>query len=697
MRLHDIDHLRNVALIGHGQSGKTSLVDAALFAAGAVERLGSVDAGTSASDSDEEEIARRISISLSFLPCEWSGHKINLLDAPGYADFAGEVAAALRVADAAVVAVDAAAGVEVQTERHWAQAVERGLPRLLAITKVDRENTDFGRALADARERLKCNAVALSVPIGSEAAVRGVVDLIANVAYVVSGGRESQGPVPEEMGGELAGYREALIEAAAEADDELMEKYLEEETLSPEEVVRGLRAATIAGKIVPAVAMAAPKMVGVTSLLNAIVANLPSPREAGPIVGRNPRTDQEEQRAADPQAPLSALVFKTTADPYAGRLTYFRVYSGTVHSDSSVYNSTRGQRERVGPLLSPAGKRQEAIPAVSAGDIGLVAKLHTTVTGDTLCDESNPIVLPGIDFPAPVFSVALTAKSRADEDKVGSALARLSEEDPTIQFSMNPDTKESILSGLGDLQLEIAVSRLHKRYGVAVQTGAPKIPYRETVTGEARVQGRFKRQTGGRGQFGDVWIRIEPLPRGKGFEFVDAVKGGVVPRNYIPAVEKGVREAMERGILAGYPLTDLRVTLDDGSHHPVDSSDQAFRIAGSIALQKAAEEAGVTLLEPVMEVEVVVPAEQMGDVIGTLNSKRGSILGMEPRGTSQVVRALVPLGEMANFASELRSLTGGRGTYTMRFSHYQEVPPHIAQGIVEAAKREKEQQQASSR
>ncbi len=697
MRVHDPEHVRNVALVGHGQSGKTSLAEAVLFATGRVERLGSVDEGTTVPDSDPEEVARKISISLAFVPCEHGSYKINLLDTPGYADFAGEVSAALRAVDAAIVVVEASAGVEVQTERYAAMAAERGLPRMVAVTKLDREHTDYGRTLAEVGQRLGCTAVALTLPLGEQLGMRGVVDLVRQVAYVAEGGREREEQIPPELAEVVAEHRERLVEAAAEADDELMEKYLEEESLTPEEMVRGLRGATVAGKIVPAVAVAPTKKIGVRSLLDAIAANLPGPGDRPPVEGKNPHTGEVERRSADPQAPLCALVFKTTSDPYAGRLTHFRVFSGTLHSDSTVYNSTRGQRERIGSLLSPVGRRQEAVPAVAAGDIGLVAKLHATVTGDTLCDEAQPITLAPIEFPAPVFSRAIAAQSRADEDKVGSAMARLSEEDPTIQFSMNPDTKESILSGLGELHLEVAVSRLQRRYGVQVETGAPKIPYRETVRGQARVQGRFKRQTGGRGQFGDVWVRVEPLPRGAGFEFVDAVKGGVVPRNFIPAVEKGIREALERGALAGYPLTDLRATLDDGSHHPVDSSDQAFRIAGSIALQKAVEEAGLQLLEPVVEVEVVVPAEQMGDVIGALNSKRGSILGMEPSGRSQVVRALVPLAEMATFGSEVRALTGGRGTYTMRFSHYQEVPPHLAQPIVEAARREKEQQQAGGR
>ena len=692
MRIYDTDRLRNVVLLGHGQCGKTSLAEAVLFAAGVTDRLGSIEEGNTVGDADAEEIDRGISISLSLLPFEWDGHKINLLDTPGYADFTGEVSAALRVADAAVVVVDAGSGVEVQTDRYATMAAERGLPRAIAIAKLDKEHTDFARTLSEVREALQCNAVAVSLPLGSHAGLTGVVDLVNNVAYTADGGKESESPIPEDMAAVVAEYREKLIEAAAEADDELMEKYLEEESLSPDEIVRGLRASTLAGKVVPTVALAAPKMIGVRCLLGTIAADLPSPRDAGAVKSTDPRTSEEKELPVDPKAPLSALVFKTTADPYAGRLTHFRVYSGTIHSDAGVYNAARGERERIGSLLSAVGKKQEAVANVPAGDIALVAKLHATVTGDTLCDESDPITLPGVEFPLSVFSLAISAKSRADEDKVGSALARLSEEDPTIQFSMDPETKESILSGIGDLHLEIAVSRLRGKFGVEVQTGAPKIPYKETVRGKARVQGRFKRQTGGRGQFGDVWLRVEPLARGTGFEFVDAVRGGAVPRNFIPAVEKGVREALDKGVLAGYPLTDLRAILDDGSSHSVDSSDMAFKIAGSIALQKAAEQAVILLLEPIVEVEVIVPSEHMGDVIGGLNSKRAQILGMEPTGKSQLVRAQVPLAEMASYASGLRSLTGGRGSYSMRFSNYQEVPAHLTQHVIDAAKEAKQQE-----
>ena len=691
MKAYGIERLRNVALLGHGQSGKTSLAEAALFAAGAVERLGAVDAGNTVADADPEEIARRSSISLALLPVEWNGHKLNLLDTPGFADFMGEVVGALRVADGVVMVVDAASGVGVQTERYAALAAEPGLARMVAITKLDKEHTDFDRTLAEVRERLGWNAVAISLPIGSQLAMTGVVDLVKGVAYTSDGTKETKGPIPAELESAVAAHRAKLMEAAAEADDELMEKYLEEENLSPEEMVRGLRAATVAGKIAPVAVAVGPRMMGLQTLLDTIVADLPTPTEGGEVTGTNPRTGEPEKREKDPQAPMSALVFKTTADPYAGRLTYFRVYSGTFHADAQIYNTTRSERERVGPVLVPVGRKQEGVPSLTAGDMGLVSKLHATLTGDTLCEEAKQIALPGLDLPQSVFSLAIAAKSRADEDKVGSALARLVEDDPTIHYQLNPETKEMVLSGMGDLHLEIAVARLQRKYGVEVQTGVPKIPYRETIRGKVRVQGRHKKQTGGRGQFGDVWVRFEPLPRGTGFEFVDEVRGGSVPRNYISAVEKGIRDTLDRGPVAGYPLIDMRATLDDGSSHPVDSSDMAFQMAGQVALQKGVEEAGGVLLEPVVEAEVAVPAEFMGDVIGALNSKRGSVLGMEPKGTNQVVRAIVPLAEMANYASELRSLTGGRGTYSMQFAHYQEVPGHLVGPVVEAAKKAKEE------
>ncbi len=691
MKAYGIERLRNVAFIGHGQSGKTSLVEAALFGAGATERLGSVEAGTTVSDSDPEEINRQSSIAGALLPVEWNGYKLNLLDTPGFADFAGDVMSALRVADGVAVVVDATSGIGVQTERYAGLAMDRGLARMVVITKLDKEHTDFARTLAEVRERLGWNTVAVSLPIGSQMSMKGVVDLIKGVAFLSDGSKETKTEIPAEMAEQVTEARARLMEAAAEADDELMEKYLEEEKLSPEEIVRGLRAATVAGRIAPVAVAAGPRLMGVTTLLDTIVADLPTPKEGQAAVGHKPRSEAEETRECDPQASLCALVFKTTADPYAGRLTYFRVFSGTFNADSQVYNSTKEERERVGPVLVPVGRKQEAVPSLPAGDMGLVSKLRFTLTGDTLCDEHKPIVLPGVEFPEAIFSLAVSAKSRADEDKVGGALPRLHEDDPTIRYSLNPETKEMILSGLGDLHLEIAVARLQRKFGVEVQTGAPKIPYRETIRNAVRVQGRHKKQTGGRGQFGDAWVRFEPLPRGTGIEFVDEVKGGSVPRNYIPAVEKGVREALTRGHLAGFPVIDVRATLDDGSSHPVDSSDMAFQMAGQLAVAHAMEEGGVVLLEPVMQVEVVVPAEFMGDVIGALNAKRGSVLGMEPKGQNQVVRALVPLGEMATYGSELRSLTGGRGTYGMSFSHYQEVPGHLVPPILEATKREKEQ------
>jgi elongation factor G len=694
MRKHAIEQLRNLALIGHGGSGKTSLAEAMLFDAGVIERLGATQSGTTVSDSDPDEVARQISISAALLPLEWKGCKLNVMDTPGYADFMGEVIACLRVADAAVLVVDALSGIEVQAERYWHMAVELGLPRLVVLNKLDKEHTDFGRALDEVRRRLRCRAVLLNVPLGDQDRMSGVVDLLTLQAHRPQSAAEQVAEAPAEAKAKAETYREQFVEAAAESDDELTAKYLEEETLSDEEVRHGLRAATLAGGAVPVVCCAATGNLGVISLLDAIIAYLPSPSDRPPAGGINPRTQAEETREASADAPLAALVFKTMADPYAGRLTLFRTYSGVLAADATVYNAKRESRERIAQPFFPHGKGQEAAPAVSAGDVGVLAKLHETLTGDTLCDDGQPILLPAPKFPDPVYSLALRPKSKGDEDKVGSALNRLMEEDPTLRVSNDPRTRETILSGLGDLHLEVTVDRLKRKFGVEVETGAPKVAYLETARTSVRVQGRHKKQSGGRGQYGDVWVILEPLERGGGFEFVNGIVGGVIPRNFIPAVERGVREAMERGVIAGCPVTDIRIRLVDGSHHSVDSSDLAFKIAGSLALQKAVQEADPVLLEPVMEVEVVVPDSMMGDIMGALSGKRGRILGAEPAALmagGQAVRAHVPLAEMFTYASELRSMTGGRGSYAMKFSHYEELPPHLAQPIISKAQQEREE------
>jgi elongation factor G len=683
------EKIRNVALIAHGGTGKTSLCEALLFASGTIDRLGSIEGGNTVSDSDADEIERRVSLVCSLLPLEWKNHKINLFDCPGYPDFIGEVFSGLLVADAVMALVDGAEGVGIQTERYWRMAQERGLPGLVVVNKLDKDNADFYRQMEAISRRLGCRPVATHIPI--VAPFQGVVEVLTGKAYMIENGKEKEISAPAEMQDAIAAAKAKLIEDAAEGDDSLTEKYLEGGTLSEAEIKRGLQARIFKGEVVPVVPAAATKAIGASGLLDCLIAWLPSPVDRQGIKGKNPRTEAEVTCDPKADAQLAALVFKTTADQFTGRLTAFRIYSGTLHSDTQIFNSTRGAKERIGQIFVPKGKHQEAAASVGAGDCGIVAKLRETLTGDTLCEESNQVVLAGPQMPDPVFSLAIAPLTKGDEDKVGTSLSRLREEDPTLHFSTNSDTRETVLSGMGDIHLEVNVARLKRKFGVEVSTGAPKLAYRETVRTKSRAQGKYKKQTGGRGQFGDVWLQLEPLPRGSGFEFVDKIVGGVVPKNYIPSVEKGVREAIERGVLTTYPMTDVRVTLDDGSYHAVDSSDMAFKIAGSMGFQNAAKESGVILLEPIMSVEIVVPEESMGEIMGHLNGKRGRIQGMEPSNGQQNIRAQVPLAEMLSYASELRSMTAGRGTYTMKFSHYEEVPSHIAQGIVEQAKAEREE------
>lgn len=694
MKRYATEEIRNIAVIGHGGTGKTSFSEALLFAAGVTDRLGTVAAGTTASDSDADEIERNISISSSLLPHEWRGHKLNLLDTPGYADFIGEVISSLRVADGAIMMIDAVAGVEVQTERYWEMAANQGIVPMIVVNKMDKEGAEFAAVVEAARDRLGCNAVPTHIPIGGAQGFRGVVDLLAEQALVYAGGKASAQAPPAEMAQEIAAARERLMEAAAEASDALTEKYLEQGALSPEEMRSGMRAAVLAGRAVAVVPTAATAGIGVDAAADVAVAYLPNPAEAPPQRAALAEGEGQVELRADPEGAMAALVFKTTADPYAGRLTVFRVYSGVMHSDANVYNATRRRRERVGQIFVPRGKQQEAVAAVGAGDMGVVAKLHESVTGDTLCDEQRQVLLAGFDFPEPVLAVSVRPKTKGDEDKVGAALDRLREEDPTISVRIDSDTRETLLSGMGDLHLEVIVGRLRRKFGVEVEMSTPRVAYKETIARTVEVQGKYKRQTGGRGQYGDVWLRLEPRPRGAGFEFADEVVGGVVPRNYIPSVEKGVVEATQRGVLAGYPIVDMRVALYDGSYHNVDSSDMAFKIAGAMALHKGMAEAQPKLLEPIMNVEVMVPEQYMGDIIGHLNGKRGRIQGMEPgpAGT-QIVRAQVPLAEMFAYATELRSMTQGRASYSMKFSHYEEVPAHIASRIVEEAAQRKAAEQ----
>ncbi|MGQ9572869.1 MAG: elongation factor G [Dehalococcoidia bacterium] len=681
MKEYATDSIRNVVLIGHGSTGKTSLSEAILFNAKAINRLGRVDDGTTTSDFDPDEIRRSFSVNLSVLPCEWQACKLNILDTPGYADFVGEVKCGVRAADAAVIVVCAASGVQVGTEYAWTYADEQNLPRLVFINRMDRENADFRQTLSQLQEMYGQKCVAFQLPLGTQADFKGVVDLLTMKAYV--GEKNEAQEIPAELLDQATSLREKLVEAAAETDDALITKYLEGEDLSEEELRQGLRTGVIGGSLVPVLAGSASKNVGVTLLMDALCNYLPSPADIAVAV-----QDGEPLRA-DAKGPLAALVFKTTADPYVGRLTYFRVYCGTLKADSQAWNANKGTAERIGPLYLIRGKSQEQVTEVVAGDIGAVAKLAETSTGDTLCSREKPVILPGISFPEPAFSGAVYPKSKADLDKMGSALSRIAEEDPTLRISRNQDTGETIMSGLGDSHVEVAVEKIRRKFGVDLELTTPKVPYKESITVGSSAEYTHKKQTGGHGQYARVSLELEPLPRGSGVEFTDRIVGGVVPKQYIPSVEKGVVEALQEGVLARYPLIDMKVTLFDGKDHPVDSSDIAFKIAGAAALKKAAQQGRPVLLEPLMTMQIVVPEANTGDVISDLNGKRAKVLGMTPRGSYTVIEAQAPLAEVQHYSADLRSMTQGRGSYSMQFSHYEEVPAHIAQRIIEQAQKEK--------
>src|SRR5881396_2803028 len=683
----EIGKVRNVGVVGHGGVGKTSLVEALLFTAGAVTRLGKVDDGSTTTDFDPDEIKRKISINTAVAYCDWKGHRITFVDTPGYGDFIADARAGLRVVEAAVVVVDAVAGVQVQTEKVWKFATEFNLPRVVVVNRLDRERSDFFRTFESLGRRLKGRLVALHIPLGEESGFRGFVDLVKMKAVTVAGGKPVEGEIPADQADE---HREKLVEAAAETDDDLLSKYLDEGSLGEPEMLKALRAGIAQGKLVPVVCAAAVKSIGVHALLDLIVDSLPSPAERAEVAGTDLKTKQAGARAADAKAPVTALVFKTLSDPHIGKLSLFRVTSGTLRADSTLLNPGRGARERMGHVSWLQGKTQKNVEALGAGEIGVAQKLKETQTGDTLCDETQAFELPRITFPEAAISFAIQPKTRGDEDKISNALARIAEEDPTVHYHYDPETKQLLVAGVGSLHVEMVVERMKRKYNVDVNLLPPRIPYKETVKGRAEGQGKYKKQTGGRGQYGDVWLRVESLPRGGGFEFVDEIFGGAVPRNYIPSVEKGVRDCMKKGILAGYPIVDLKVTLYDGTYHEVDSSDMAFQIAASLGLQKVFMEAHPILLEPIMNVEVTCPSDVAGDIIGDLNSRRGRIVGMEPAGETAMVRAAVPMAEMLTYESSLRSMTGGRGAYAMEFSHYEEVPAFLADKVIKEAKTEKE-------
>ncbi len=693
MKNFKTEQIRNVALISHGGAGKTSLAEALLFNSGATNRLGKVEAGNTTTDFDADEIKRQITIGTSLAPLEWKNTKINLMDTPGYFDFIGEVQAALRVADSAVVTVCGVSGVEVGTEKVWGYADQYNLPRLVFINKLNRENANFNTALEQLRKFFGLHVFPLQFPIGQEESFNGVVDLVKMKALLFAddGLSFKEGEIPAELLSQAEELREQLVEAAAESDDTLMEKYLEEEKLSDEEIQLALRKGTLQGKIVPVLCGAATLNYGMQPLLDLITTALPSPADRPPVSGTLPGKEEEISRKASVDEPFSALVFKTQADPYVGRINYFRVYSGSIKADSQFYNVNNDKMERIGNLFFMRGKNQVQAAEVVAGDIGAVAKLAVTSTGDTLADKANPIIFPTIEFPAPVISFAMEPKTRGDEEKVSAGLARFIEEDPTFRVGRNTETKQLIASGMGDMHLDVIVERLAKKYGVEVNLKTPRVPYKETIRRGAKKEGKYKKQSGGRGQYGHVYLEINPKPRGEGFEFEDKIVGGVVPRQYIPAAEKGVVEAMEEGALAGYPMVDLRVTLYDGSYHNVDSSEMAFKIAAAMALRGAVEQADAVLLEPIMAVEVTVPENYMGDIMGDLNSRRGRIQGMVPGEGLQTIKAQVPMSEMFTYAIELRSMTQGRASFTMDFSHYEEMPQLDMEKVIAAAKAEKEE------
>ncbi len=694
MALVDPAKIRNAAVVGHRGAGKTSLVEALLFTSGAKNRLGNIVDGTTTMDHDEDEIKRQMTILAGLAHVDWNKAKINLIDTPGEASFINDTLGALSVVESVIMVINAVAKVEVQTERLWKRAVELGISRLAVINMMDRERAYFDEAVDALRSRLGSGVVAVHLPIGEEANFKGVVDLVAMKAYLYTdnSGHGKESDIPADLADAVEAAREKLVEAVAEVDDDLTEKYLEGEEITQEELVTALKSGVTSGLISPVVAMSSAKNIGTDRVLAAIVDFLPSPASAQPhTVGLlDDSGDVELAPAAD--APVAMYVFKTLSDQYSGRINLARIFSGRIGSDSQVLNVRTGERERTGNILTMQGKETKGIDEAAAGDIVALAKLKDTATGDTLSDGTRVVRFPPQEFPPAAISFAITSKAKGDEEKVSNALKRLSEEDPAMQLRFDAQTKEMIISGTSQVHVEVILDKMKRRFGVEVELHPPQVPYRETIRRKAQAQGRHKKQTGGRGQFGDCWIEIEPLARGEGYQFEDAIFGGSIPRNFIPAVEKGIVEAMEHGVVAGYPVVDVKVKLYDGSYHTVDSSELAFKIAGSLGWNKAMGLADPVLLEPIMNVEVTAPEENMGDIMGDLSSRRGRPQGSETVGEVQVIRAQVPLVEMLSYAPQLRSMTAGRGSYTMEFDHYEEVPVHLAQKVIEeAAARKKEE------
>ncbi|MBM4141119.1 MAG: elongation factor G [Nitrospira sp.] len=692
----EADKIRNVAVIAHGGAGKTSLIEALLFDSGDIDRLGNIEDGTTTTDCEPEEIARKMTITSSIAFCNWKGHRINLIDTPGFINFIEDARGCLRAVDGAIVIVSAISGVKGETEKIWRYANEFEVPRVVFINKMDKDTANFSRAVGELEKFFETEAIPLQIPIGSGDSFTGIVDLIKMKAYTFTAGKTEESEIPADMRSKAEEYRKKLVEKIAESDDTLLEKYLEGTELSDDELTKGIREGSLTKRFIPVTCGSAVRNIAIPHVLDNVLLCLPSPLEMSrisPIKGKNPKDGKEVERKPLKTEPFSAYVFKTIADPYAGKLSIFRVYSGVLKADSNILNTTTGAKERIGQVFYLMGKKQIPAQAIGPGEIGVVAKLKETYTGDTLSEEAHHIIFEKVKFADPIISYAIAPKSKGDEEKVGTSINRILEEDPTLRFQRDDETKEMLLSGMGQVHLEVTIEKLKRKFGVEVLMKTPKVPYRETIKVSAKAQGKYKKQSGGRGQYGDCFIEIEPLPRGGGYEFVDRIVGGVIPQQYRPAVEKGIIETMREGVIAGYPVVDLKVTLFDGSYHSVDSSEMAFKIAGSMGLKKAIQDAKAILLEPVMKVEVITPDDTLGAVIGDLNSKRGRVQGVEPQaGGNQKITALVPMAEMLTYANQLHSLTSGRGFYSMEFSYYEEVPSHLAQKIIaerEAQKKEK--------
>ncbi|MFC5465862.1 elongation factor G [Lederbergia graminis] len=684
-REFSLEKTRNIGIMAHIDAGKTTTTERILFYTGRIHKIGETHEGASQMDWMEQEQERGITITSAATTAQWKGHRVNIIDTPGHVDFTVEVERSLRVLDGAVTVLDAQSGVEPQTETVWRQATTYGVPRIVFVNKMDKIGADFLYSVKTLHDRLQANAHPIQLPIGAEDTFTGMVDLVEMKAWFYEGDAALdavEGEIPEDLQDQAEELRGNLIEAVADFDEDLMMKYLEGEEISVEELKAAIRQATLKVQFYPVLCGTAFKNKGVQKVLDAVIDYLPAPTDIESIKGIIPDTGEEVARHADDSEPFSALAFKVMTDPYVGRLTFFRVYSGTLSSGSYVQNSTKGKRERVGRILQMHANHREEISMVYSGDIAAAVGLKDTGTGDTLCDEKDLVILESMEFPEPVISVAIEPKSKADQDKMGQALAKLQEEDPTFRAETNPETGQVVISGMGELHLDILVDRMKREFKVEANVGAPQVSYRETFRSSAQVEGKFVRQSGGRGQFGHVWIEFSPNEEGKGFEFENAIVGGVVPREYIPAVQAGLEDALENGVIAGYPLIDVKAKLYDGSYHDVDSNEMAFRIAASMALKNAAKKCDPALLEPLMKVEVVIPEEYLGDIMGDITSRRGRVEGMEARGNAQVVKAFVPLAEMFGYATSLRSNTQGRGVYSMHFDHYEEVPKSIAEEII---------------